>query len=177
MNNSLRFTVYASLFTALIVVGGYLSLPLPFSPVPIALADFFAIMAGITLGAPWGGASVGIFIFLGCLGMPVFAQGKAGLGVLFGPTGGFVAGYLLGAALAGWVVGRGKPSRGKDAVAIGLGFTAVFAVGLIWLGISPRIGWGKAVAAGLLPFLPGTLIKMVGIWLTAPRLRNLTRKS
>jgi biotin transport system substrate-specific component len=173
MSNSLRLTVYASLFTALIIVGGYLSLPLPMIPVPIVLADFFVIMAGLILGAAWGGASVGIFIFLGLLGLPVFAGGKAGLAVLFGPTGGFVIGYLTGAVLAGWIGGRGKPSRGKDIVAIVLGFTVELILGVIWIGVSLQVGWEKALTIGLLPFLPGTLIKMVGIWLVAPRLRSL----
>jgi biotin transport system substrate-specific component len=173
MNNSLRLTVYASLFTALIIVGGYLSLPFPLSPVPIVLADFFVIMAGLILGAAWGGASVGIFVLLGLVGLPVFAGGKAGLAVLFGPTGGFVIGYLAGAVLAGWVGGRGKPSRGKDALAVGLGFFMLFALGVIGLRLSLHAGWDKALALGALPFLPGTLIKMVVIWLVAPRLRGL----
>jgi biotin transport system substrate-specific component len=173
MNNSLRLTVYASLFSALIIVGGYLSLPLPLVPVPIVLADFFVIMAGLILGAAWGGASVGIFIFLGLLGLPVFAGGKAGLAVLFGPTGGFIIGYLAGAVLTGWIGGRGEPTRVKDALAIGFGFIAVFTLGLVGIGVSLQVGWDKALTIGLLPFLPGTLIKMVGIWLVAPRLRGL----
>jgi biotin transport system substrate-specific component len=176
MKNSLRVTVYASLFTALIIVGGYLSLPLPLSPVPIVLADFFVMLAGLILGAAWGGASVGIFILLGLVGLPVFAGGKAGLAVLFGPTGGFIVGYLAGAVLTGWIGGRGEPSRGKDALAIGFGFTVEFILGLIWLGVSLQVGWGQALAIGLLPFLPGTLIKMAGIWLAAPRLRDLAPK-
>jgi biotin transport system substrate-specific component len=70
MNNSLRQMVYTSLFTALIIVGGYISIPLPFNPVPLVLSDFFVLLAGLTLGATWGGAAVALYVFLGFLGQP-----------------------------------------------------------------------------------------------------------
>lgn len=60
---NLRIMVFACLFTALIMIGGYLSFPIPFSPVPIVLADFFIMLAGLLLGASWGSASVGLFLF------------------------------------------------------------------------------------------------------------------
>jgi biotin transport system substrate-specific component len=176
MNNSLRQMVYTSLFTALIIVGGYISIPLPFNPVPLVLADFFAVLAGLTLEAGWGGAAVALYILLGALGLPVFAGGKAGLGVFFGPTGGFLLGYLIGAIGAGWVAHQGVVSRLKDGLAIGLGFLAIFSCGIGWLAIAQQLSIGKAVAFGLLPFLPGTVIKALVMWLEARRLRKLVNR-
>jgi biotin transport system substrate-specific component len=177
MNVSLRQIVYASLFTALIIVGGYLSLPVPFSPVPLVLADFFALLAGLTLGAAWGAVAVGLYILLGALGLPVFAGGKAGLAVFFGPTAGFVLGYLVGTVVAGWLATSGPSTRIKDGLAIGCGFLAVFVCGVVGLGIVLRLQLPRAVLLGLLPYLPGTLIKAMVLWWGLPRLREMVKKS
>jgi biotin transport system substrate-specific component len=177
MNDSLRQIVYASLFAALIIVGGYLSLPIPFSPVPLVLADFFALLAGLTLGAAWGAAAVGLYILLGALGLPVFAGGKAGLAVFFGPTGGFVLGYLVEAVVAGRLGARGPASRIKDGFAIGLGFLALFVCGVAGLSLALRLQLPRAMFLGLLPYLPGTLIKATVLWLAVPRLREMVKRS
>jgi biotin transport system substrate-specific component len=175
MNNSLRQMVYTSLFTALIIVGGYISIPLPFNPVPLVLSDFFVLLAGLTLGATWGGAAVALYVFLGFLGLPVFAGGKAGLAVLFGPTGGFVFGYLAETIIAGWVTNQGKPSRLKDGLAIGLGLVMLFSFGVTGIAVTLHLGLGKALAVGLLPFLPGSAIKATVIWLVVRPLRQLVQ--
>lgn len=158
---NLRMTVYASLFTALVVIGGYLSFPIPFSPVPIVLSDFFVVLAGLLLGANWGLASMALFIFLGALGLPVFAGGKAGLAVLFGPTGGFLFSFLLSAFVIGLIACRGKPSAAKDLVALIVGYVIIYACGVPWLKFVLHLSWSKALAAGLIPFIPGTVIKMI----------------
>lgn len=158
---SLRLTVFSSLFTALIVIGGYISFPLPFSPVPIVLSDFFVMLAGLFLGASWGGASVGLFIFLGILGLPVFAGGKAGLAVLFGPTGGFLLGYFIGVFVIGWVSERGQPSVVKYLAALISGNGVIYGIGVPVLKMALKLTWGKAVGFGLLPFLPGMVIKII----------------
>jgi biotin transport system substrate-specific component len=177
MNGSLRQIVHTSLFTALIIVGGYLSLPLPFTQIPVVLADFFILLAGLTLGAAGGGMAVALFILLGALGLPVFAGGKAGWGVLFGPTGGFILGYLLEALVAGWVAHQGAVSRVKDALAIGLGNVALFVCGAVWLALSQHLSFAKALALAVAPFMPGTVIKAVVLWLGIRQIRQLTQIS
>lgn len=158
---NLRMLVFASLFTALIVIGGYISFPIPLSPVPIVLSDFFAMLAGLILGASWGVASVGLFLFLGALGLPVFAGGKAGLAVLFGPTGGFLFGFLVGVLIIGLISGKGKSSLLKDLAALIVGNIILYGIGVPWLKLVLKVTWGKALALGVLPFIPGTLIKMI----------------
>ncbi|HVJ49699.1 biotin transporter BioY [Desulfitobacterium sp.] len=153
--------VFACLFTALIVIGGYISFPIPLSPVPIVLADFFTMLAGLFLGASWGGASVGLFLFLGALGLPVFAGGKAGLVVLFGPTGGFLFGYLIGALVIGLISGKGKSSFIKDLAALIVGNIILYGIGVPWLKLALKLSWEKALALGLLPFIPGMIIKII----------------
>lgn len=158
---NLRMMVFACLFTALIVIGGYISFPIPLSPVPIVLADFFVMLAGLFLGASWGGVSVGLFLFLGALGLPVFAGGKAGLVVLFGPTGGFLFGYLIAALVIGLLSGKGKSSFIKDIAALIVGNIIIFGIGVPWLKLALKLSWGKALALGLLPFTPGMIIKII----------------
>lgn len=158
---NLRMMVFACLFTALIVIGGYISFPIPFSPVPIVLADFFTMLAGLFLGASWGSASVGLFLFLGSLGLPVFAGGKAGLPVLFGPTGGFLVGYLVGVIVIGLISCKGKSSFIKDLLALIAGNIVIYGIGVPGLKLALKVSWEKALALGFLPFTPGLIIKIV----------------
>lgn len=178
---NIRMMVFISLFTALIIVGGYISFPLPLSPVPIVLADFFVMLAGLLLGASSGGTSVGLFIFLGALGLPVFAGGKSGLAVLFGPTGGFLFGYLISAVVIGVISQKGKPSLLKNLTALIIGNIIIFSIGVPWLKLLLKLQWGKALAIGLLPFTPGIVIKIIiGLSLSQalrPLLQQMTGNS
>lgn len=158
---NIRIMVFTSLFTALIIVGGYISFPIPLSPVPIVLADFFAMLAGLFLGASPGGACVGLFLFLGALGLPVFAGGKSGLAVLFGPTGGFLFGYLVCAIVIGLISQKGKASFFKNLVALIAGNIIIYGMGVPWLKLFLKLSWEKALAFGLLPFTPGIIIKII----------------
>lgn len=171
----LRRTVFIALFTALIIIGGYIAFPIPFSPVPIVLADFFVVLAGLCLGAS-GAVSVGLFLFLGALGLPVFAGGKSGLAIFMGPTGGFLIGYLLGALACGWLSHLGKPSRIKDLTAVILANLIVFSIGMPWLKVILKVSWDRALALGLLPFLPGNLIKMAAAFVLIQIARPVLRQ-
>ncbi len=158
---NLRMTVFTSLFTALIIIGSYLSFPIPLSPVPLVLSDFFVLLAGFFLGPAWGAAAVAMLLFLGAIGLPVFAGGKAGLAVLFGPTGGFLIGFVFCALVVGLIAGRGRPSVLKDIVALIAGNVLIYSLGVPWLMLVLKVAWGKALAVGLIPFLPGIIIKSV----------------
>lgn len=178
---NIRRMVFISLFTALIIVGGYISFPIPLSPVPIVLADFFAMFAGLILGASSGGTSVGLFLFLGALGLPVFAGGKSGLAVLFGPTGGFLFAYLISAIVVGLISHKGKSSLLKNLTALITGNIIIFSIGVPWLKLILKLQWGKALALGLLPFTPGAVIKIIiGLSLSQalhPLLQQMTDNS
>lgn len=170
-HESLKGIVYCALFCALIIVGGYISIPI--GPVPIAFADFFVMMAALFLGPKRALASVGLYIALGALGLPVFAGGKAGLAVLAGPTGGFLVGYLLLAAVAGSIAVAGRRKPWALLVALLAGNVALYAVGVPWLKFQMGIDWAAALAAGLVPFLPGLVAKIaLATMLAAPVARR-----
>lgn len=174
---NLRMMVFTSLFTALMIIGGYLMIPIPFSPIPIALSDLFVMLAGLCLGTSGGVASVCLFLFLGTLGLPVFAGGKAGLAVLMGPTGGYLLGYLMAVAIIGLITGKGKPSPFRDLVALIAGNIIIFGTGIPGLKLICKVTWEKAFALGLIPFIPGNILKIIVAFALIRTLRPFLKQS
>jgi biotin transport system substrate-specific component len=172
----LRQMVFTALFTALIIIGSYISFPIPLSPTPIVLSDFFVMLAGLCLGATRGAASVGMFLFFGALGLPVFAGGKAGLAIFIGPTGGFLLGYLMGVFALGLIAAKGKPSFMKDLAALIIANIIIFGIGVPWLKLVLNVTWGKALAFGLVPFIIGNIIKIIAALALMPILRPFIKQ-
>ncbi len=154
-------TIYCALFTALIIIGGYISIPIPVGPVPIVLADFFVMITGLFLGYKYGLISTTLYLALGALGLPVFAGGGAGLAVLVGPTGGFLFGYLLVTASIGFITTKRKPGIVTNLIALVIGNVLLYLVGVPWLKVQMNLSWAAALAAGLTPFIIGIVIKIV----------------
>lgn len=149
----------ACLFAALCSAGAFIALPLPGSPVPIVVQNLFVVLAGLLLGPWWGSAAVLLFLGLGAIGFPVFSGGRGGIAIFAGPTGGYLIGYLA-AALAAGLVGR-KRRLWRSALGSALGFILILALGTLRLKLLKNVDWPKALAAGLLPFLPGDAIKAI----------------
>lgn len=145
----------ACLFSALICAGAYISIPI--GPIPLTLGNFFAILGGLLLGPLWGGLSASLYIAIGALGFPVFSGGRGGLAHIAGPTGGYLAGYVVGAVLAGFLARR----RGRISTIAGsaLGFFAILAIGSMGFAAIGGLPLPKAMALGVLPFLPGDCLK------------------
>jgi len=167
---SLRGMIYASLFGAGTAAGAYIIIPLP--PVPITLQTLFLSLAGALLGARLGALSQVIYLLIGMIGLPVFAGGKAGLGVLFGPTGGYLMGFVAGA----WVIGilvnlRRKPGFGWTAGAILVGTAVIYLFGVTQLYLVAEISLYKAISVGVLPFLIGDMVKILAAAYVVIRVR------
>lgn len=148
--------VIAALMASLMIVGAYIKIPL--GPVPIVLTNLFAVFSGILLGPVWGLISVGLYLLLGLIGLPVFSGG-GGPGYFAGPTGGYLAGYLLGTAAAGLVSGIGTKKILWAGIGAAAGFAAVYALGIPWLKHVLDIPWSGAMTAGLVPFIIGDAAK------------------
>jgi len=99
---NIRQMTLTSLFAALTAVGGFISIPL--YPVPLTLQTLFTLLAAMILGSVMGASSQIIYVLLGVIGLPVFAGFKAGIGILFGPTGGFLLGFIISAYIIGKIV-------------------------------------------------------------------------
>ena len=148
----------------LLVIGGSLALTLsakvqvPFWPVPITLQSMVALLIGIGFGSRLGALTILAYLAEGVAGLPVFAGAAAGPAYIAGPTGGYLLGFLLGGAFAGWAAERGwSRDLPRTLLVMLLGHVLIFAPGVFWL--AALLGWSKAIAFGIAPFLLATLLK------------------
>lgn len=144
----------------LLVACSQVRIPLPFTPVPITGQTFGVLLLGALLGSRYGTAVVTAYVLQGLVGLPVFAGWRGGIGALFSPTGGYIVGFIFAAFIVGWLLERGW-SRRLDLTfaALLIGNATIYAFGLPWLALF--VGWNQVLQMGLLPFLPGDLIKLL----------------
>ncbi|WNZ64263.1 biotin transporter BioY [Myxococcus sp. MxC21-1] len=136
------------------------SISVPGSPVPITGQSLGVIVAAAALGPVRGMAAQLLYLLMGAVGLPFFAEGASGLERILGATGGYLVGFVPAAFLVGLAAQRGFDRRPWTALPLfAVGQLAVFAVGLPWLVLSARLGVAKAVGVGFTPFLPGGLLK------------------
>src|SRR5437867_58322 len=150
--------VGASIFVALCA---QVTLPLPFTPVPLTLQNFGVLLVGMTLGSRRGFAALVVYLVEGAVGMPVFnPAGHGGVAQLFGLTGGYLLAYPFVAALAGWIMERGKKSFARAAVAGCLAEVVLFASGISWL-VTFTHSFAQAIRFGLYWFVFAEVIKIM----------------
>ena len=141
----------------------------PLAPnVPVTLQTLWVFLAGLLLGPVWGGAAFCLYLAAGLVGLPVFAGGASGLGVLFGPTGGFLVGFPVAATVTGAVahlgVGLTSPSDlplPRIVAGVAAGSAVVYAFGAAGYAVAAGVGLLTAVAAVVVPFVPVALLKLV----------------
>lgn len=130
----------------------------PLWPVPVTMQSLVVLLVGAAYGSRLGAAAVLAYLAQGMAGLPVFAGAGAGPAYMAGPTGGYLLGFLLAAACAGWLAERGWTRGLAGAAAIMcLGHVLLLAPGVAWLAV--LFGGSKAVAVGLTPFLAGSAVK------------------
>ena len=162
-----RDVALVAVFAALIIVLSLVpSVPVGAAGVPISLQTLGVMLAALILG-PWRGlAAVAVYVALGAAGLPIFAEGGAGLAVMFGPTAGYIYGWLPGAVVTGVVallaVRRTRGRLPLLVLAAALGGVVVTYLGG-WIGLMIVLGFSplEAVLAGVLPYLPGDGVKVV----------------
>jgi biotin transport system substrate-specific component len=144
------------------------AIPLPFSPVPVTGQTLAVLLVGALLGSRRGSLAVLAYIAQGLAGLPVFAGGALGMARLLGPTGGYLVGFVAAAFLVGLLAERGWDRRVlTTAAAMMLGNLVIYAIGALWL--APFVGGPEqALATGVLPFIPGDLVKIAAAALLLP---------
>jgi biotin transport system substrate-specific component len=152
-------------------------------PVPFTGQTFAVVLVGASLGAARGAASLVLYVLVGLAGAHVYADGKHGWDVLSGSTGGYLVGFVVAAALVGWLAQRGWDRRVSTAVSAMLtGSVVIYLFGLTWLhhwlGANPKFGtsWSATLEAGLYPYVPGDLIKVYLAALALPGAWALVRR-
>ncbi len=153
--------LYAAIFAALIAVMGFIIVPLPFSPVPVTGQSLAIMLAGCLLTTRQAGMAVTTFLMLGVAGIPVFAGGTAGIGVLVGPRGGYLIGFLVGAVVISMLKKKFPSVLGLFFSSVVGGILVVYALGVFHLNNVTGMGLEAAITAGALPFIPGDIFKAI----------------
>jgi biotin transport system substrate-specific component len=160
--------------SALIALAAQVRIPLPFSPVPVTGQTFAVLLVAAALGR-LGLASVIAYLVEGAVGLPVFAGGLSGAAYMTGPTGGYLIGFALAAAVVGSAAERGWDRHLATALAAMLvGEVAIYICGLAWL--ARFVPADRLLTAGLVPFIPGDLFKMLLAALALPSAWRLVRR-
>lgn len=145
-------------FALLTALGAFVRIPLPFTPVPVTLQTFFVLAAGIYLGSRDAALSQLGYLALGAVGLPVFAGG-AGLGHFLGVTGGYLIAFPIAAALVGAALRPGDSAARATVVCVAATLL-ILALGALGVAASLGVGTERALALGVLPFLPGGAVKV-----------------
>ena len=146
-------------FSLLNALAAQITIPLPFSPVPITAQTFAVLLTGALLGSQLGAAALVAYLAEGLAGLPVFSAGRGGPAHLLTPTGGYLIGFVAAAYVVGWLAERGWDRRfWTAALAMVLGNLVIYAFGVAWL--ANFVGPFQAVAVGLVPFVAGDILKI-----------------
>ncbi|ARF17066.1 biotin transporter BioY [Sporosarcina ureae] len=155
--NKLKMMIVTALFAAIIGIMAQLTIPLPL--VPITGQTLAVGLAATILGSRYGTISVLVYLAMGAVGMPVFSGMSSGLGVIFGPTGGFLIGFIPTAFITGYYMERTSFNLPNAIIANILGMFVALAFGTVWLKFIAELSWTAAIMAGFVPFLIGGFIK------------------
>lgn len=167
--------IQIAVFSAVITICSWVTIPLPFSLVPITLGTLGAALAGTVLGPVKGPASVMVFLALGAVGIPVFHGFTGGLGVIAGPTGGYLIGYITIALITGMLT-KEKDGRFSSvtmiAIASVIGILSCYVLGTAYYMFLTHTGFTSALMLCVIPFLPGDALKVAAVCLLTERLRR-----
>lgn len=176
------YLVLCGLFAAITAVCSFITIPLGFTPVPVNLGTLAVFLTGGILGRKYGTISLAVYVFLGAVGVPVFAGFRGGLGVLAGPTGGYIIGYIAAAFLIGLIIDRLFAKRTERntmtetllcAVAMAAGLVICYALGTAWFMISTHTGLWASLVSCVIPFLIGDAIKIIVAAILVRKLRPI----
>lgn len=157
-NTRLKDLVFIALMTAILCILAPLSVPI--GPIPLSLATFVVYIMAYVLGWKRGSAAVLLYLLIGIVGIPVFSNYGAGLQKVVGPTGGYLVSYILLVCITGFVCEKVKCAYIPSILAMICSTFILYMIGSAWLAFSNHMTFGAAITAGMLPFIPGDLIKI-----------------
>lgn len=168
--------VLIALMTAVTCVLGPLSIPLPFSPVPISLTNFAIFLAIFVLGMKSGTISFIIYLLLGAVGVPVFSSFRGGLQVLAGPTGGYLIGFIFLALIMGFALEHFDRKLVPTIIGMIIGMAVCYAFGTVWLAKLLSLSFKEGLMMGVIPYLAGDAAKIIIAAIVGPKLYGATQK-
>ena len=177
INGRVKEMALTGVITALFCICGPLTVPLPISPVPISLTNLAIYLALYILGMKRSIISYLLYLLIGFIGVPVFSGFTGGPAKLLGPTGGYLAGFILLVWIGGLVIDRWPSHMGLCLAGMLLGTAVCYLFGTFWLARQAAMSFSAAVAAGVIPFIPGDLCKMAVAMLFGPEVRKRLRRA
>lgn len=170
MKIEIKSMVRMSLLAALICVSSYISFSI--GTVPFSAQSLAIMIIGLLLKPKEAGITVGVYILLGAIGIPVYANGSSGIGILFGPTGGYIWGFLLGAIVISIIKNKIKTDAGAILATIIGGIIVIYAFGVMGLVFTAKMPITGAMAVGVYPFLIGDVVKVIAATWISKKLEN-----
>ena len=158
VNKTAEMTKMA-LMVAMNCVSAYIIIPLPFSLSPIALQTLIVNLTGYVLNAKQAFMTMLVYLLVGLAGVPVFTGGSAGPGKLFGPTGGYIIGFLFTAVFLAYFKGEKYNFKRYALLGCVIGIPLIYVFGVVQLKLITGMGWDKAILTGALPFIPLDIVK------------------
>ncbi len=158
VNKTAEMTKMA-LMVAMNCVSAYIIIPLPFSLSPLALQTLIVNLTGYVLNAKQAFMTMLVYLLVGLAGVPVFTGGSAGPGKLFGPTGGYIIGFLVTAVFLAYFKGEKYNFKRYALLGCVIGIPLIYVFGVVQLKLITGMGWDKAIMTGALPFIPLDIVK------------------
>ena len=167
---NVREMALIAVMAAVTCVLGPLSVPI--GVVPISFTNLAVYLAIYVLGCKRGTISYIVYLLIGLVGVPVFSSFTGGVGKLFGPTGGYLIGFIFMALICGWFIDKSDCKLVPSFVGMVLGTIVCYVFGTVWLAYQAGMSFYAALAAGVLPFIIGDLVKMVIAAVIGPQVRR-----
>jgi biotin transport system substrate-specific component len=175
--NFLTDVMIVTLGAALIALSAQIVFPLPFTPVPITGQTLAVLLVGASMGSVRGGAAALLYLVVGVIGAPIFADGGHGWEKIIGASGGFLIAFPITAALTGWLAER-RWDRNllTSTTAMLLGSAIIYTIGLVWLSATLGTGLQKTLTLGFYPFVIGDILKLLIAALLLPSAWQLVQR-
>lgn len=175
--NNIYAFILCALFAALTAVGAMIQIPLPFTPLPVSLATLSVMLAAGLLGPRYGSLAISVYILIGAIGIPVFSNFSGGVGIIAGPTGGYIIGYIAMTFVSGLLIHKKSTketgvSRIGVILALALGNIVLYTIGTAWFIFQTNTQLIPALTMCVIPFLPGDLLKILASSLLIQKLKK-----
>lgn len=175
-NSSIRNITMVSLMVAMLSITAYISFPIPFTPILITAQTIVINLIGLTLRPKKSVTTILVFLLIGSIGIPVFSGGRAGIGTLVGPSGGYFLGFVVAVFLISYLRGSKINFRTYLFLTIGVGMTIIYFFAALWMSYYNGATIIETIKIAILPFIAGDIIKCFIASIIAVRLNKIYGK-
>lgn len=165
-----------AMFATLTAIFSQISLPLPFTPIPINLGMLAVFVSGGFLGASKGAISQMVYLLIGAIGIPVYANFKGGFGALIGPTGGYIIGYVVASFLVGYLTQKMPKTVPSTIVSLLIALLSCYTLGTLWFVYLTKNTLLQSLMLCVVPFLIGDFLKIIAATFLILKLNYIYKK-